>query len=117
MQYWIRLENGTANTCLNEAYTEAKRNEHSWLQSMQLPLCKNEFRYIGLTRRHMTTGYFTDIFLQRLDDQFKQNLSCDIESSARFRILSSLKDNLEWAITLSTSTIRVLEAFRKQMQI
>ena len=38
---------------------------------------------------------FHKYFLQRLDDQFKQNLSGDIASSARFRVLSSLKDNFK----------------------
>ena len=36
---------------------------------------------------------FHKYFLQRLNNQFKQNISCDIASSARFHILSSLKDN------------------------
>ena len=93
IKYWIRLENGTANTFLNEAYTEAKRNEHSWLQSIQYLLCKNGFRDMWLDKASYDHRVFHNYFLQRLDDQFKQNLSCDIASSSRFRILSSLKDN------------------------
>ena len=93
IKYWIRLENGTANTFLNEAYTEAKRNEHSWLQSIQYVLCKNGFREMWLDKTSYDHRVFHKYFLQRLDDQFKQNLSCDIASSARFSILSSLKDH------------------------
>ena len=65
MKYWIRLENGTANTCLNEAYTEAKRNEHSWLQSMQLPLCKNEFRDMWLDKTSYDNWVFHKYFFTK----------------------------------------------------
>ena len=93
IKYWIRPESGTANTFLNEAYTEAKRNEHSWLQSIQYLLCKNGYKDMWIDKTSYDHRVFHKYFLQRLDDQFKQNFSCDIASSARFRILSSLKDN------------------------
>ena len=55
---------------------------------------QNGFRDMWLDKTSYDHRIFHKYFLQRLYDQFKQNLSCDIASFARFRVLSSLKDNL-----------------------
>ena len=35
VKYWLRLESGTGHTILNEAYLEAKQNNHEWVQGIQ----------------------------------------------------------------------------------
>ena len=94
IKYWLRLENGTENAILNEAFLEAKTANHDWIQSVQYMLCTNGFRDIWLNPLNCNEQTFHKMFIQRLDDQYRQNLLGFIKTS-RFQVLSSLKDGVE----------------------
>ena len=95
VKYWLRLENGTENAILNEAFLEEKTANHDWIQSVQYMLCKNGFRDIWLNPLNCNEQTFHKMFIQRLDDQYRQNLLGFIKTSSRFQVLSSLKDGVE----------------------
>ena len=95
VKYWLRLENGTENAILNDAFLEAKTANHDWIQSVQYMLCTNGFRDIWLNPLNCNEQTFHKMFIQRLDDQYCQNLLGFIKTSSRFQVLSSLKDGVE----------------------
>ena len=95
VKYLLRLENGTENTILNEAFLEAKTADHDWIQSVQYMLCTNGFHDIWLNPLNCNEQTFHKMFIQRLDDQYRQNLLGFIKTSSRFKVLSSLKDGVE----------------------
>ena len=95
VKYWLRLENGTENAILNEAFLEAKTANHDWIQSVQYMLCTKGFRDIWLNPLNCNEQTFHKMFIQRLDDQYRQNLLGFIKTSSRFQVLSSLKDGVE----------------------
>ena len=95
VKYWLRLENGTENAILNEAFLETKTANHDWIQSVQYVLCTNGFRDIWLNLLNCDEQTFHKMFIQRLEDQHRQNLLGFMKTSSRFRVLSSLKDGVE----------------------
>ena len=48
IQYWLRLENGTNNIILNNAYNCVKQENHDWIQSIQYLLSLNGLGNIWL---------------------------------------------------------------------
>ena len=93
-KYWLRLENGTRNKLLNEAYATAKRNYIDWIQSVQCMLCRNGFRDVWLNPSQYDYRCFHRVFVERLDDQYRQTMASFFTSSTRFKTLALFKDGM-----------------------
>ena len=91
IKYWLRLNSGTKNTILNEAYNTVRSENHEWIQSIQYLLSSNGFRNVWLRPNEVDQKTFHEVFKLRLFDQHKQNYFSKINSSSRFELLSSLK--------------------------
>ena len=82
-------------TPFSMTFLEAKTANHDWIQRVQYMLCTNGFRDIWLNPLNCYEQTFHKKFIQRLDDQYRQNLLGFIKTSSRFLVLSSLKDGVE----------------------
>ena len=91
VKYWLRLENGTENAILNEAFLEAKTANRDWIQIVQYVLCTNGFRDIWLNPLNCTEQTFHKMFIQRLDDQYRQNLLGFIKNIITFSSIIVIK--------------------------
>ena len=91
IKYWLRLNNGTRNTVLNEAYKVVLNEKHDWIQSIQYLLCKNGFRNVWLKPNEVNMDSFHKIFKRRLHDQYEQTFFSKLTSSDRLTVLSSMK--------------------------
>ena len=94
IKYFLRLENGTKNTLLNECYSEVKTLNLEWYQGVQNLLSVNGFGSTWLNPEAASIKYFHKSFCRRLDDQFIQNLRNKINTSDRFDLLRTImQDN------------------------
>ena len=91
IKYWLRLNAGTKNYLLNEAYSLVLDEKHDWIQSIQYLLCKNGFRNVWLSPNEVDMDNFHKIFKRRLYDQHEQTYFSKLTESARYSVLSSLK--------------------------
>ena len=62
VKYWLRLENGTENAILNEAFLGAKTANHNWIQSVSY-ICTNGFRDIWLNPLNCNEQTFHKMFI------------------------------------------------------
>ena len=63
IKYWIRLENGTANTFLKmKLILRPNVTNIAGFRVYSTSYAKTDLEICGLTIRYMTTGYFTNIF-------------------------------------------------------
>ena len=90
IKYWLRLENGTCNYLLNEAYKENKNGKFEWSQNIMALLFKNGYGYVWQNPSHVDPFSFHKEFRERLDVQFVQNLTDKIETSTRFDLLKTI---------------------------
>ena len=90
IKYWLRLENGTFNYLLNEAYKENKNGKFEWSQSIMALLFKNGYGNVWQDPSHVDPFSFHKEFRERLDVQFVQNLTDKIETSTRFDLLKTI---------------------------
>ena len=87
IKYWLRLNSGTKNVILNEAYQVCLHDQHDWSQSVQYLLCENGFRHVWVNPNSVKKDSFHKYFKQRLNDQHLQNLNSRINPSSRFTTL------------------------------
>ena len=90
IKYWLRLENGTSNHLLNEAYRENKNGKFEWSQNIMALLFKNGCGNVWQEPLHVDPLSFHKEFRERLDVQFVQTLTDKIESSTRFDLLKTV---------------------------
>ena len=90
IKYWLRLETGTTNFLLNQAYNEAKFLNTQWLQGIQYLLTNNGFGDVLAQPHSVHPKLFHKTFRERLDNQSSQELGNKISTSSRFDVLNSL---------------------------
>ena len=91
IKYWLRLNAGTKNTILNEAYRTCLLENHDWIQSIQYLLCNNGFRNVWQNPDEVNANNFHKTFKVRLCDQHRQNFFAKVQNSDRLNIFSFLK--------------------------
>ena len=94
IKYCVRLESGTGNKLLNEAFYQTKRDSHEWIQSIENMLRTNGFRDVWMNPRCYDLRSFHKAFTERLNDQYRQSITSTLRSSSSFRTLSALKDDV-----------------------
>ena len=87
VKQWLRLEGGTQNTVLNEAYKDSKVNHHWWYTGITAILNKYGFRE-NLYRPVNKT--FPLLFNQRMKDWYIQSWHNDIDY---LQFLRAVKEN------------------------
>ena len=90
IKYWLRLNAGTKNVLLNEAYNMCVNSNLGWIQGVQYLLCENGFGNIWQNPNTVNKDCFHKYFKQRLNDQHIQNWNSRIMNSNRFKILQTL---------------------------
>ena len=104
LQYWLRLENGTDNIILNQAYQCNKEENHYWYQSIKYLLCINGLGNIwycppiGNTYSIKRNG---NILRKRLEEQYIQHSDTKCLSSDIYNTLSFLHDSYRCSQYLS----------------
>ena len=81
--FWHRLEMGTDNLLLQNAYLECKNNSHDWLNNIYHFLHKNGLGHIWDNISGLNENYLKSNIDQRLQDQYMQ------------KYFSYVNDNLE----------------------
>ena len=90
VKYWFRLNNGTSNTLLNNAFIVNKDEKLDWYQGIQYILCQNGFRNVWLDFRSVNNDSFDKVFKKRLNDQSIQNVFGKISNSDRLPVLNDI---------------------------
>ena len=90
IKYWLRMNAGTENILLNEAYTECLQNRHEYIQGIQYLLQENGFGSVWVDPYSVHKDTFHKYFKQRLNDQHVQNWNSTITNSNRFKNLQAL---------------------------
>ena len=90
IKYWLRLNAGTGNMLLNEAYSECKNNYYDWLQGIQFLLTTNGFGNVWNDPTSVNKENFHHYFRQRLNEIHIQNCESKISNSNRFSTLQIL---------------------------
>ena len=93
IKYWLRLQSGTKNIVLNEAFTECSRNRHEWTQGIQSLLCENGFGDVWINPESVNKDTFHKVFRERLNDQHVQNFNTKLSESNRFISLQILHND------------------------
>ena len=92
VKYWVRLSSGTSNIMLNNAYLQAKADNHPWVQSVQSILTENGMA-CSFNEHNPDKSNVHDLLYNRLSDQFVQNLYGSIRGSKRYDTLWCLLRN------------------------
>ena len=95
IRYWLRLNAGTKNILLNEAYNMCKRDNMPWFQGVQYLLCENGFGNVWLNPSSVDKDCFHKYFKQRLNDQYVQNWRSKVMHSSRFKILQLVHNDFK----------------------
>ena len=94
MKYWHRLEKGTKNLFVNEAYECAKSENHSWYRHVKSFQIVNGLRIFSVTPNLAhSSKHFGKIVKQNLEDQYIQTWNNKIRTSRRLGVLSLVKDD------------------------
>ena len=97
IKYWLRLESGTKNLILNEAYRIAVMEKHNWIQSIQYLLSRNGFKNVWNNSNSVCYENFHKVFRNRLNVQYEQNTLAKIRDSDRLTVLASLKSDFNFS--------------------
>ena len=89
---WIRLNSGTENCLLNEAYKMSQAENHQWLQSIHYLLNMHGFSDIW-NNPSVPGDTYHKAFKLQADDQFNQSMIGKLQSSSRFTTLKEISDN------------------------
>ena len=92
IKYSIRLNSGTENCLLNEAYKMSQAENHHWLHSIHHLLNIHGFSDIW-NNPSIPVYTFLKAFKLRADDQFNQSLIGKLQPSSRFTTLKEIPDN------------------------
>ena len=120
LQYWLRLENGTDNIILNQAYQCNKEENHYWYQSIKYLLCINGLGNnwycppIGHTYRIKRNG---NILRKRLEEQYIQDSDTKCSSSFIYKTLSFLHHSYRCSPYLSDVKNVLIRAIRITTQV
>lgn len=88
----MRLNSGTDNVLLGEAYKLTQSENHPWLQGIHYLLNVQGFGDVW-NNPSAANATFHKAFKLRLDDQFKQARRSKLHSSSRFTTMSDLIDD------------------------
>ena len=96
MKFWHRLEVGTPNVLVNEAFKFAKDDRHSWVQSVESLLNINGLKELFMAPNSIRTSKILGHMIkQRLEDQYVQKVLSKLQNSSRFGILKNVKSHYE----------------------
>ena len=70
--FWLRMEQGSENIMLNEAYLEMKNENHEWVQNIYFFLCSIGLRNIWHDPSKWTNQTIKGCIKQRLNDMYLQ---------------------------------------------
>ena len=84
-KYWLRLEQGTPNLFLNEAYKDARNENHPWYQSIKHIIYTNGFGFQWENPHQIPLKSFGKQFQQRLNDQHIQKWKHAINKNKAFK--------------------------------
>ena len=90
IKYWLRINAGTKNRLLNEAYSVCVENRHDYFQGIQYLLQENGFGSVWCDPYTVHKDTFHKYFKQRLNDQHVQNWNSIITNSTRFKTLQAV---------------------------
>ena len=87
VKYWLRMNAGTENTLLNEAYHVCSQNKFEYIQGIQYLLCENGFGNVWANPCSVNRDNFHKTFKKRLNDQYVQDWNAKLHNSSRFKTL------------------------------
>ena len=90
--YWHRLETGTDNVILQNAFKECKINNHSFYQNISYLLLRNGLGNIASRPYNISTKRVIQIAKQNLVDQYRQKTNHTIETDDKFDTLHLCTD-------------------------
>ena len=90
IKYWHRLERGTDNVFLNNAYVSAKEDNHMWTQQIKSILVKFGMGNIWNNPLAYTTNYVGKTFENRMNDMSMQTWYSSQFESSRFKLQASI---------------------------
>ena len=94
-KYWLRLEYGTENIFLNNAFACAKAENHTWVQQIHSILTKFGFGHIWNNPLLTTPRILGKTFQMRLNDIYTQTWSTTQSQSSRFSLQASLQQSYQ----------------------
>ena len=90
IKYWARLDKGTPNKFVNEAYCVAKELESEWFDAVAYSLSINGLLAYLLNSSRYTNEDMKETYQKRLDDQYIQKWLVSLAESSRFKILKTI---------------------------
>ena len=91
IKYWGRLENGTNNVFVNNAFATAKSDNDRWLQAVEYYMDINGLSEMFNNANKYTPNELKYIIHQRVNDQYIQYARNKLESSPKFKILNIIR--------------------------
>ena len=91
IKYWGRLENGTNNVFVNNAFATAKSDNDRWLQAVEYYMDINGLSEMFNNANKYTPNELKYIIHQRVNDQYIQYARNKLESSPKFKILNIVR--------------------------
>ena len=107
--YWLRLEQGTENPILNNAFTESKLESHCFIKSIQYVLSKSGLCYIYSNPQGFSKDYVKMTLRENLKDQFRQYFFGKLRSSDSLGILQLCKGQEVYEVSSYIDKIRNLK--------
>ena len=92
-KYWLRLEHGTDNVFLNNAFACAKDENHTWIQQIHGILTKFGLGHIWKNPRLTSARILGNTFQLRLNDIYTQTWRTTQSQSNRFNLQSTLQNS------------------------
>ena len=91
--YWLRLVSGTKNTLFNEAFVQANKDNHWWVQGVKDILIKYGRANVANNSAQVTRHKrFASDFQQRLKQDYIQRWFTKISNSESFKYLKIVKN-------------------------
>ena len=91
-KYWLRLEQGTDNVFLNNAFACAKNENHKWVQQICCLLKRFGMGHIWSNPTSYTSANIGKSFEQRLNDIYIQTWKRVQSGSSRYKLQYSLQN-------------------------
>ena len=92
VKYWLRLENVSQNTLLNEAYQTSKIENHEFVSNIKSLLSRHGIKNVWLNPSVAHQNFHTQ-FLKRLKDEYLQLWHSKCNNSSMNKLLCSLKND------------------------
>lgn len=96
--YWLRMEIGSKNLLLQEAYEECKNENHEWMLSLRHILIKNGLGHIMSNGKNLHKNYVKAKVNNRLKDQYIQVYNSYVLSNKRgnSKVIGICTENTEY---------------------